>query len=362
MPECASNGYRRFMGDILCNISAFRFHRVPPQVQMLLPMLPTPELDPNRRHLSEHPLVSEILGSPVHMLRDARTRSRSGARIIRHVWSGELPACAIMDTNLGIETATPLFTLLTMAPSVSEYRLIMAMYEMCGTFCVFQPSKMIESLLDRAYGERTLDPSYGWKRLVDASGRKTNLWKRSPLIELDELAKYACAVTGMRGAKGFTKAATAVSGVAASPFEVQGSMLLGMSRRRGGNAFDIENNVQLTLNRGARLVSGREKRYGDIVITSKDGTRSVVLEFQGEAFHGSVEAKIMDADRTTSLQIMGYQVIQVTYGQIHDAQKYSELVGLIERLLGMEHRGKTYGQREREMQMRREIFAPWESF
>lgn len=350
------------MEDVLCDISAFRFYRVPPQVQMLMPMLPTPELDRNRYQLAHHPLVSEVLGCPVHLMRDDRKHANSGRRVIRHVWSGTLPLASITDSVLGIEVASPLFTLLTMAPSVSECRLIMAMFELCGTFCVFEPSPWIESLLERAYAERMLEPSFGWRRMVDAAGRNTNLWERPPLIEFEQLKAFSCEIEGMRGAKSFAKAAEAVTGITASPLEVQASMLLGMSKRRGGSGFALENNVALALSRGARLISGRPKRIADIVLTSKGGDQSVIIECQGQAFHSSVEARIADSDRMTALQSMGHQVIQVTYAQMCDPEKYEVLVKLIERVLGMEHREKTALQKEREQAMRREIFVPWESF
>ena len=266
-----------------------------------------------------------------------------------------------MDTGLGVEVATPLFTLLTMASSVSEYRLAMMMYELCGTFAVFQPTSAIEALLDRAYAERLLEPSFGWRRMVGADGRKTSLWERSPLIEVGELQTYAETVAGMKGAKGFATAAASITGVAASPFEAQASMIMGMSRRRGGWGFALENNVEMAMTRSARLISGAGRRVADIVVTSPDGDRSVILECQGRAFHGSTEARIMDSDRTTALQSMGHQVIQVSHAQIRDRKKCAVLVGLIERMLGMKHREKTKPQQERELQMRREIFIPWES-
>ena len=329
---------------------------------MLLPPIPTPELDRDRSQLAHHPLITEALGSPVHLLHEGCSRSYAGKRVVMHAWLGPLPPVATMDSELGIEVATPLFTLLTMAPSVSEYLLIMAMYELCGSFAVFQPSSMIESLLQHAYADRMLDASFGWRRMVSAAGRKTNLWERPPLIEIDELHEYAESIAGLRGAKQFARAASAVSGITASPLEVQASMLLGMGRRRGGWGFRIANNIELTMTRDARLISGTRRRIADIVITSEDGERCLIVECQGEAFHGSAEARVMDSDRTTALQSMGYQVIQVTYRQFRNEDTCAVLIGLIERPLGMGHHEKTRLQREREARLRSEIFLPWESF
>lgn len=350
------------MEDVLCDISAFRYHRVPPQVLMLLPMVPAAELDRNRRGLVAHPLVAEIIGAPVHMLAERPGRSETGGRVSRHVWSKDFPSSALWETVLGIEVASPLFTLLTLAPSVSEERLAMAVYEFCGTFTVFGPSAFIGDLLDYAEREHLLNDGFGWKRCVGSDGQPTDLWNRPPLIELQELDRFILDCAGMRGVKKLANAARLVTGVTASPFEVQASMLLGSSVRCGGEGLHIENNVPIRLNRSSHHVSGTADRVADIVITSEDGERQVIVECQGEAFHSGTEATRRDSDRTTALQAMGYEVILLTYHQIHDPLAFDTVVNLIRAKLGMGPRRKTARQKERELRLRREIFADWELF
>lgn len=354
--------YRHLMENVLCNISAFRFHRVPPQVLMLMPVLPAPEFDHDKSLLMRHPLIVGCIGCPVHLLFGDSARAYAGKRVVNHVWRGDRPKGAITGTPLGLDVTDPLFTLLTMAPVVSEYLLVMAMYEFCGTFGVFQPSPLIEALLAQAYAEHLLDPSYGWRRMVDANGNKTNLWRRPPLISLDGLRAYVPQITGMRGAKRFSAAAASITGATASPFEAQASMVLGMGRRRGGWGLDLENNVEIPLSRSARLISGTVRRFADIIVTGPTGEQAAIIECQGQAFHGTAEARIADSDRTTALQSMGHQVIQVTHAQIRDQRKCEIVVRLIERMIGVGHREKTALQKEREERMRREIFVPWESF
>ena len=82
----------------LCDISAFRYHRIPPQVVMLCPPVPRPDTDKRRRELAEHPLVKDALGLPLHLLSDSRqTRSRS-TFATPHVISGELPAGSVQSS------------------------------------------------------------------------------------------------------------------------------------------------------------------------------------------------------------------------------------------------------------------------
>lgn len=329
---------------------------------MLLPTLPLYEADRNRSRLASTPLVVEALGAPLHVLDGRYGSADKGARIIRHAWSGEMPGAALCDTPFGYQVTSPLFTLLTMAPDVSPTRLAMAMYEFCGTFCVFEPAPAISRLLDRALRERVLEPGFGWRRMRSHDGSASNLWKRPPLIDVDDLRLFASQNSGMRGIKAFRQAANMVSGITASPLEVQASMLLGVSRPLGGEGLQLENNVDLQLSRSAQRISGTRRRIADIVVSDGTGEGSVIVECQGAAFHGSIEAKLSDSDRTTALQSMGYEVVLTTYSQLVDPVAYRAVVRLIERKLGIRERIKTERQLKREQQMRRDLFDRWESF
>ena len=350
------------MEDILCNISVFRYHRIPPQVRAVLPDLPQPVDDPNLDALCAHPLVSEALEKPLHVLACGRRRPRAGRRIVRHSWKAELPLGVIEDTEFGFEVTSPLFTLLTMAPYVTNERLIMCMYEFCGSFSVFKMKAPLKELLVRAYGSSWSSARFGWENVKDASGGTTDLWKRDPLVALDELRDFSDRCFGLRGAKSFVRAAKCVTGVAASPLEVQASMLLSLSRLRGGEGFPIANNVKINLSKDAQVISNTVHRYADIQLFSPDRMRDCLIECQGKAIHGSVEAGIADSDRTTALQSMGYDVVLMTYSQLVDPDKFHSVMKLIVSNLGMELKEKTERQKELEKRLRSEIFINWASF
>ena len=53
-----------------------------------------------------------------------------------------------------------------------------------------------------------------------ANGKGTSLWMRKPLIEIEELHKFAAKVKGEMWGKQFYEAARQVMGIAASPLEV----------------------------------------------------------------------------------------------------------------------------------------------
>lgn len=352
------SGYVPFMDDMLCDISAFRYHRIPPQVLAIMPDLPDSVDDPRREHLCEHPLVTHFLGTPLHVLAQGSC-GRKGDRIVRHVWNGERPFDSMRQTEFGLDVASPLFTLLTLASSVSNERLIMCMYEMCGTFAVCKIAPQVKSALEQAYGGRWGDARSGWENVKDTSGNPTDLWKRPPLIELSELTEYVDKIPGLRGAKSFTRAAKCITGVAASPLEVQASMLFGLTRLRGGEGLRLTNNVEIRMTRSARLISGLDRRYADILLANKDGSRECLVECQGKAIHGSIESKISDSDRTTALQAMGYPVILMTYGQLADSDAFRVVMELIMAYLDVPLKDKTPRQQELERRLREEIFIDW---
>ena len=188
-------GYVPVMDDMLCDISAFRYHRIPPQVLAIMPDLPDSADDPRRERLCEHPLVAHFLGTPLHVLAQGSC-GRKGDRIVRHVWNGERPFDSVRQTEFGLDVASPLFTLLTLSSSVSNERLIMCMYEMCGTFAVCKIAPQVKSALVQAYGSRWGDAQSGWENVKDVSENPTDLWKRPPLIELSELTEYVDKIRG----------------------------------------------------------------------------------------------------------------------------------------------------------------------
>lgn len=129
-----------------------------------MPDLPDSADDPRRERLCEHPLVKHFLGTPLHVLAQGSC-GRKGDRIVRHVWNGERPFGSVRQTEFGLDVASPLFTLLTLASSVSNERLIMCTYEMCGTFAVCKIAPQVKSALVQAYGGRWGDARLGWENV-----------------------------------------------------------------------------------------------------------------------------------------------------------------------------------------------------
>lgn len=348
------------MEDILCDISAFRFHRTPPQVLMLCPPYPDRATDNNRAGFRNHILTHEILGTPIHLLATDRKRRLNNVSTVSRLVTNELPFGCIQQTDLGISTASPLYSLFNLASHVDENHLVMAMYEFCGTFSIFRPSPVVEALLDSIDSSELLPRSFGWRRVKSSSGRKTDLWRREPLIELGELGQFADAMKSERGGRRFARAAKRVTGVTASPFEVQASMLFSTQRCKGGEGFSgFVNNERIPLSTSARRIYGKSTCCADLLFDVPSGASPLIVECQGKVVHDDYDSAISDSDRTTALQQMGFTVMPLTYRQISDRANFDTVRRMVARQIGVAYRSKNSKEIRCEIDLRRNIFIDW---
>lgn len=340
---------------IFCAQSAFGFWRTPPQVLAVLPAVPQPGSQGERMSFHDHPTVRYVLGCPFHTLVFDQANRTNAKYNQTHLWSGKLPAGALIEVG-GIGTVTsPLFTLLTMAPSVTPVELAMAMYEFCGEFSVYNPPEEYENLT-----QRHTRPDE-WSRVFESSGRPTSLWMRPALISIDDLRDFANSIKGMRGARTFREAAAMVLGVTRSPFEAQACLLLGSKRTQGGYGLSLRTNEVLRLDQQAKRLAQRDYCVADIYLESPDGTRCVDVECQGAAVHSSLGSASSDADRTTALESMGVSVVLMSYGQLVHTDRLKLVVELIAEKLGVKMAPKSARMVAAESKLRHQLFIDWRS-
>ena len=147
---------------------------------------------------------------------------------------------------------------------------------------------------------------------------------------------------------------------AASPFEVEAYLLLGLPRALGGEGFcGIELNVEVALSASARAIVGKSRVYIDLLLSSPDGRRQVAIECQGKASHGRAGDGLRDADRMTALQAMGYDVLLLTHRQISDEDRFRAIVKAVCRMLDAEYRDKSSDEQRAEALLRSELFVDW---
>lgn len=341
---------------VICGVSAFRYYRTPPQVLALYP--PLRRLRGRSGSLSRQPLAVDVLQAPVHALAFNRA-SRAGTYGIRfHLWQGETPVGHIRETRHGFRVVSPQFALLQMAQQISETRLLMAMYEACGWFSIYSPSDEAERALSLDPGQFL--PGSGWRRARGRDGKAADLWQRPPLVEIEELLAFSHLVQGRRGCMKFKRAAEMVSGVAASPFEAQASMLLSLPRNCGGEGIaGIENNVPVKLSASARAISGLSKCYVDLLISNDSLARPLAIECQGRLVHGLGGVTQGDANRIVALESMGFDVVPLTYEQICEPHRFRAVVDMLSERIGVKRAPKDEVQLAAERDLRWELFSDW---
>ena len=213
------------MDEIVCANTAFRYWRCPPQVRDLYPRLPSSE--DGWRALAQAPFVTDILKAPIITAASTRSNLHSD---IRHTmrWDEAYKGKVSIDTEMGFSVTDPLNTLFTMTRNVSQSDLVLAMYEFCGWFSVFKPSVTVDLALEQADANEPcsstdklfeLDETQDqapWKRVYarthqtddgndqseransesedSQKGKGTSLWMRKPLIEIEELRRFATKV------------------------------------------------------------------------------------------------------------------------------------------------------------------------
>lgn len=379
------------MDEIVCANSAFRYWRCPPQVRDLYPRLPSSE--DGWRALAQAPFVTDILKAPIITAASTRSNLHSD---IRHTmrWDEAYKGKVSIDTEMGFSVTDPLNTLFTMTRNVSQSDLVLAMYEYCGWFSVFKPSATVDLALEQADANEPcsstdklfeLDETQDqapWKRVYarthqtddgndqseransksedSQKGKGTSLWMRKPLIEIEELRRFATKVKSEMWGRQFYDAAQQVIGIAASPLEVAGIMLLSRPRRFGGAGFEnIYVNDLTPLSVSAQQIAGQKVCYGDIVIVNPLTMKAVIIELQGEAIHGSGAVLDHDATRMTALQSMGYDVFLVTHDMLNDRNQLNTIIRSVCDRLELRYKPKTEAMRRAETRLRANVLCNW---
>lgn len=136
------------MDEIICANTAFRYWRCPPQVRDLYPRLPSPE--DGWRALAQAPFVTDILKTPIITTTvPGGVNYHSGLRTTIHCDDAS-GVDSTLETAMSFRVTNPLATLFTMARFVSPTDLVLAIYEFCGWFSVFEPTAAAEAELDKA--------------------------------------------------------------------------------------------------------------------------------------------------------------------------------------------------------------------
>lgn len=388
------------MENIICDTSALLFWRTPPLARLLAA---APEDDPLLRHLVSPRRLRQLraeladcsvigaqasgraawhahYGARSGKLLEAdvllavtprdsldvlvgRPDERRPSGIVRpRVWRAPLRDGEAREVAPGLLVASPELALQQVAARATLERIVMLASEFCGGFSVYQPPAPLADALQRLADDGLLPSLGGWAAAVDNDGRLTGLWSHAPLTTPAALAREAELSESSSGRARLSDAARLVRVGAASPFEVQAGMLLGLSRRRGGEGYgDFVHNRRVALTPAAARVARRRACFCDIFWDDVAHGAGLDLECQSASHHFGARSSSSDADRATALQMMDIEVTQVTYAQIAHPANFEAVSRFLAERLGVSYREKTDAQLRAQARLRRELFVDWES-
>lgn len=311
--------------------------------------------DPTHKGVQQSPLVVDLIDTPLHRL-IPKDNARTRTKLYRtHTVSRELPFGSVLDTDHNFQVTSPAFTLLGIATQLAPTQLLMATYELCGTYSAFSPNVRTEAMLSEALANGLLAPYDGWRRVIGAKGKPLNLWKRDPILNTDELTRLTKQLEGFHGIKRLRWAASHMTGTCASPFEAKVSILLGLPKASGGLGLAFTNNHRIALSGQAQELYQKSCCYADLFFEGTETHPPIAVECQGASVHGGEAASLSDAARTAALQLMGVEVIPITHEQIEQQNSWDAIKRLLALKLDIDV-GKTSQQKRAETNLRHDLF------
>lgn len=383
------------METIVCDISAFQYWRTPPIVRLLAaapednPILQSlvsqDELTSLRLNLSEtlplsktcsvssphwrkagtrsrnirdiYALLSVSMAGPVDTLVQSDSERHESSLLRARLWSAELPLGSTAPLSDELSVASPELALHQLAARTTLVRTVLLASELCGSFSIYQAPAPVARILQRLLDSRRLPRLGGWGPCTDRNGNLSNLWSRKPLVTPHELATFAENSESRNGRARLLKASELVVPNAASPFEAQAGVLLGFSRRHGGEGYSgFEHNKQIRLSSEARLLAGKDTCYCDIYFDE-----GLDVECQSALCHSTESSLLSDSNRSAGLELMGVKVLPVTFEHLTSTRRFTALAHAVANMRGLSYRKKTSSQLEASVNLRREVLVDWKS-
>lgn len=382
------------MEAIVCDISAFHYWRVPPIVRLLAagpiddPLLQSLISDKDlvgfRRACSSLPLarefcsegarwrnagtgsraireVSDVLAvgmeAPVDVLVTRHEQSRRATLVRPRFWRSGVPESCVTRISDGVGVVGPAQALLQIASRASPVQTVLLATELCGTFSVYDAPECVREVLQTLIEGQRLPRLDGWWPCLDEKGQLTNLWTRRPLVSKQGLIRAGESASGRRGRTRLLRAAELAVPGAASPFEAQAGVILGFSRRLGGEGHaGFVHNRRIVLSREARALARRASCYCDLY-----WDEGLDLECQSKLSHATGEGYLPDADRAAALELMGVTVLPATYAQLTTEERVEALSKLVAEKRRIAWRPKTEREREAGRRLRGEVLRSWDT-
>ena len=296
--------------------------------------------------------------APVDVLVASREERRPSRLLRPHVKDARLVEGELRPLGSHLSLTSPALTLLQLARGLSLPRLVAAVSEACGTFAVYRAPGPVASLVEEMAAGAGVPEVGGWRPSFDGDGRLTDLWSRPALTTPGEIAALAARARGQRGRRALARAAELAVPGAASPFEVQTGMLLGLDSDLGGEGLGgFSHNERIVLGGRAREIARQDGCRCDLLWPGEGGRGPLDVECHSRTFHLGEDRSLSDADRALALQSMGVEVLFVTYAQIAGVRRFDALARTVAEKLGRDVTPRTTDFLAARAELRREVLV-----
>ena len=238
--------------------------------------------------------------------------------------------------------ARPPLALAQAAHNSSLHKVLMLMFEACGLYAEPVTTPLIQPLLDECIknAKDATNPSQcyrkdeddSWEPALNRKKEYTGIWKRSPLVSADELRLELAELSGIDGLPLARRATQFVLGRSGSWLESAWALIAFLPPRYGGAGYPAPLlSEKVTFTPEAKELANMPYCICDMLWQEQ----KAVLELNGKGFHSSRDGFKEASGRRTALEYMGYNVLEITYGQVSDMEQMESMLRMMTTRLGL---------------------------
>lgn len=387
---------------VIYGLSALDYYLTPPQLRQLhipeeLAIAPEPagcglparllRVRANACSAAPH-IVGRMLGElkgvhlPVTVMTDDTLGTSTSQLVRRSKLRVNISRGDLVSLGGGLFVTSIERTLLDCALLLSPTKLLLRMYEACGTYAIPPTNARMRYATRELLASGSLTPSYPsgeeprifgfydnngvrllpyesddcgvpWELCFTTSGKATWLWRRPPLTSVERLASYLDQARGHGAQRARALVHNVVDG-SASPLESKLVIMLCGSAWIGGEAWPKPwLNRTLTFPPEIHKLAGQRSAIPDSYWLEQ----GYVLECQGKAFHADAGGFEITTGRRAGLNTMGLVVREVTDVQLRNLDRWDTMLAGFARDFGFSLRKRTPAFLHRRDELHQALFG-----
>ena len=238
-----------------------------------------------------------------------------------------IPENAFYDLGGGVMIPSPAFTFVRIASVLSVIELIAYGDELCGHY-------VFDERAERGMRQREI-----------------------PLTDISQLESMVASAHGARGRSNALAALPHIVAHSASPMETMDEMLLCLPYRLGGyGIYKPTMNYFVEFSAEARTIAGKSFCYCDLCWPKY----FLGCEHQGLFDHAQAKAYASDRARVNGPKAQGYEILELTNGQVSDLKAFEEIALYLARRLEKRVRRQELGATSERLELRKTLYG-WNS-